>query len=121
MPINTVDEYRALIARLVAQTVDGRVEWTKVNPSTFVWGNSKGNINIQVVERKRARLDPNKGIVHEAVQHHVLTAYDPDGMSQVKLDSSETPQFALELAELFDLAKEKFERKGLDFFSGLVG
>jgi hypothetical protein len=120
MVTNAVEEFRALVSDLASRTRSGEVEWSRVNPTTFSWSNERGVVNIQSVDRPTI-VTTEKGFKADKERGYIFNAYDPGGVSRVQLNSLDMKALLPELRELFELAANSVESKGLSFLKNLIG
>jgi hypothetical protein len=117
------EQIKKYTARLVADTLGGRVVWTRLNPTTFGWDSTDGTqarVTLQEVEVPRVVVGPSGRTVRQ-VKRYVLQATDlPTRQVRLDLDSRQDEIIHASLAELYRAVSDSISQRGLDYLSSLL-
>lgn len=111
--------------KLIASTQANQINWTKTNPTTYVWhipqkGNSR--LIIQSVERGTGRIVTNRiGMpAEEMLKYCVFQAMDQANVELLTIDGSTDQTLNGKLRLLFQAIESCLARKGIDFLKSII-
>lgn len=119
MEARSIQQFRDVLSDLHKRTQDQKIEWIRVNPTTYSWSNDRGRVNIQVVEQRRLVREGNK-LLNRTDKSIALQVFDSDGNSALSINSKEIPELSGELGSLFNLAAEAVLSDGMNVLKGML-
>jgi len=128
MPEQESQELQSYLDGLISATREGSVQWTSVNPTTFIWQTQNARLTLQRVEKATPIMVTGGRITQQrkvsyVFQAHELVKQQPSGaialQQRFSIEGSENEQLNHKLAELFDAIRSGIFRKGLDFLKQL--
>ena len=108
------------LEEIIDRTIYGKVVWSRMNTTTFVWEKRWGllegaEVTIQKVsKREHPRHDEKFEI--RAPEHYIFQVIDKKSTAQmVALSTEDNPDFLDILNNLFEIASTNITREGLSF------
>ena len=126
MSENQPDELISYLQRLLATTREGRIRWSRANPSTFVFdkweqvGVKGARLSIQKVMRTRTEVKDGKVRRYE-YSNYVFTASEvPSNRIQVTVNTEQVTNAQGVLTELFNQISSVHEKEGMEFLKRFI-
>lgn len=124
MKTSELTELNEYFDRLISATKDGKIDWTKANPTTFVWTTIRSprpsKVSLQRVDRTALRADDRGAFVGQKVMRsYVFQALDGN-YPRFSIDGTEEGGLNEKLEILFEAISNSMARKGLDFLKALL-
>jgi hypothetical protein len=125
MPNPVENELTLYLRQLLEDTRAGKIEWSQVNPTTFVWkkelDSGVAQAIIQRVERtERQPPSPMGRVVIKTVRRYVFQVVDKTGAQKVSLDSTIDRIYEPILAEILQVIEQKIAKNGVDYFKRML-
>lgn len=123
MPLTEINELVESIDRIAAFTRDGKIEWSKLNPSTVVWNFTTplpGRIIIQQIMNNERQILPTGGQIMRGVVRYLFQVYDVRNAMKISVNSADDPQLEVKLKALYNAASTGISRGGLDFLKSIL-
>jgi hypothetical protein len=120
-----VGEIISYLQRIIEATRTGTMQWSKPNPSTFVWAsqNPAARIILQSIDRPAGRQVTPQGIRNTIVKSYLLQALEgPQNNERIRItiDAADNPQLAEPLRTLYDTIQNSVTRAGLQFLDSIL-
>lgn len=112
-------ELRDTITDLLVRTRDGGIDWSRSNPTTFVWiknlsASSAVIVTIQKIEKKERVMSTSGLRSIRSVEHYVFQVSQSDSKAMlISLNTEDELEFKSQLAELYEIASSSISRKGV--------
>lgn len=109
------------ISRLIQATKSKQVQWTRANPSTFVWIHSSARVTLQRAEQQKQVVNPaTRQISVIKATSHIFQLNSPSNVQLLAINSTDD-KFAGEiLAELYQAAENSVAVQGLEILKKLI-
>lgn len=124
MPSAEMTEFAAYIDELTAATRAGNIEWSRANPSTFLWTvgpPTPTRISLQQVEQPKIEVALDGKRVMGTTRKYVFTLTDMKSRQQVlSIKSEDGPEISSKLRALFELIDSGVTRRGLDLLRSIL-
>jgi len=127
MPETEIDALVAYVDDLLKATLEGRIEWTSVNPTTFMWNRTTPPLARLELQRV-IQIDQVMKVVNgvnvptpERKNMQILTVYDlsRNGMN-VTINGAQDPRINEKLGSIFDSISGGILGKKLDFLKSTL-
>ncbi len=122
-----IDALLAYVDDLLKATLEGKIEWTSINPTTFMWNRSTPPLARLELQRV-IQIDQVTKVVNganvptpERRNMQILTVYDlsRSGMN-VTINGAQDPRINEKLGSIFDSISGGIEGKKMDFLKSTL-
>ena len=122
-----IDALLAYVDDLLKATSEGKIEWTSINPTTFMWNRSTPPLARLELQRV-IQIDQVTKVVNganvptpERRNMQILTVYDlsRNGMN-VTINGAQDPRINEKLGSIFDSISGGIEGKKMDFLKSTL-
>jgi hypothetical protein len=131
MAISDANQLVDVLEQLVAATEIGKVQWTKINPTTYSWPSDSGKVVIQKVPLPRGAtgsiwraVTSSQSDVSDArteiATRYMLEVFDAAGEPQLVASSVRSRDVQAALESAYAAISSQFAQKGVDFLRELV-
>ena len=104
-------EIHQCIQQLAETTRQGKVQWTKANPTTFMWSPQQSvRVVLQLIEQ---RIGPR------SVRYYLFQAVDNTG-PKLTLNGSQDSETNTKLDDLYQAIESYISRQGIDFLKSII-
>jgi hypothetical protein len=105
----------AYFSEVAAATIAGKIEWKRVNPTTFTWDTASpaARVNFQ-----RVNVVSASG-AQKVYLFQVFNMSQP-AISVLAVRTDENPELAEKLAELYELVASSVSQRSLDFMKQML-
>jgi hypothetical protein len=120
------EELTSVIQDMVDQTIEGKIVWTRSNPTTFVWSKKIDSANIALVTiqkvEKRVQRVSSLGRQIETIENHIFQVVESASRATlIALNTEEDKNFKDILKKLFEVASVSISKKGVNFLKRALG
>lgn len=110
-----ISKLKSTVESLINSTVHGGIDWSRINPTTYVWNNQGGRVILQQIGKNTRTA---AGI--REIKSYLLQVMDQSGDLQLSVSSDSTREAEDSLARLYGSITTAMTNRGLDFLSSLI-
>lgn len=119
MPSPEMTEFLSYLDQLMTATAAGKIEWGRLNPTTFTWATLTARVNLQRVDQVTQKVEPGKPPVLVRTTNYVFQALE-GALQKLTVSGTEDSLVNQKLGDLYAAITGGYSRRGLDFLRSLL-
>ena len=123
MPATETKDLLEYIDQLVDATNRDTLDWTKPNPSTYIWTvapSQPARVILQQIIRNVTAKDGMGRPIIRAITSYVFQALDSAGTQRLNVSGDQAPEINVKLEQLYAAISAYLSRKGLEFLKSIL-